>query len=160
MLLLQCFEWKQQFIDFNLVACDFLKFDCCKMLNNYANFSFNIFSLRTTAASAKTLENWSFVFYNSLYWSISLNEWLPCRQDVERTKIMDLNFDRNYFAKWDKKKRYLDARPTKKQTFGKIRKKSIVADSFCINTWRNSPNSMLFTTFAKLKTDFDREIIT
>ena len=123
MLLLLCFEWKQQFIDFNLVACDFLKFDCCKMLNNYANFSFNIFSLRTTAASAKTLENWSFVFYNSLYWSISLNEWLPCRQDVERTKIMDLNFDRNYFAKWDKKKRYLEASPKKKTDLWQNKKK-------------------------------------
>ena len=29
-------------IDFNLATCDFLKFDWCKMLNGYANFTFNI----------------------------------------------------------------------------------------------------------------------
>ena len=45
------------FIDFNLVACDFLKFDWCKMLNGYADFSFNIFSLRMTVVSVETLEN-------------------------------------------------------------------------------------------------------
>ena len=26
------------FLDFNLVACDFLKFDWCKMLNGHADF--------------------------------------------------------------------------------------------------------------------------
>ena len=45
------------FIDFNLVACDFLKFDWCKMLNGYVYFSFNIFSLRMTVESVETLEN-------------------------------------------------------------------------------------------------------
>ena len=46
------------FIDFNLVACDFLKFDWCKMLNGYVDFSFKIFSLRMTVVSVKTLETW------------------------------------------------------------------------------------------------------
>ena len=46
------------FIDFNLVACDFLKCDWCKMLNGYVGFSFNIFSLRMTVVSIETLENW------------------------------------------------------------------------------------------------------
>ena len=45
------------FIDVNLAACDFLKFDWCKMLNGYADFSFNIFSLRMTVESVETLEN-------------------------------------------------------------------------------------------------------
>ena len=45
-------------IDFNLVACDFLKFDWCKMLNGYVDFSFNIFSLKMTVVSVETLENW------------------------------------------------------------------------------------------------------
>ena len=44
-------------IDFNLVACDFLKFDWCKMLNGCVDFSFNIFSLRMTVVSVETLEN-------------------------------------------------------------------------------------------------------
>ena len=44
------------FIDFNLVACDFLKFDWCKMLNGYVDFSFNIFSLRMTVVSVETLK--------------------------------------------------------------------------------------------------------
>ena len=42
------------FIDFNLVACDFLKFDRCKMLNGYPDFSFNI-SLGL---------HWTLVFFN------------------------------------------------------------------------------------------------
>ena len=32
---------------------DFLKFDWCKMLNGYADFSFNIFSLRITSYQSK-----------------------------------------------------------------------------------------------------------
>ena len=36
------------FLDFNLVACDFLKFDWWRMLNVYVDFLFNIFSLRMT----------------------------------------------------------------------------------------------------------------
>ena len=44
------------FIAFNLVACDFLKFDWCKMLNSYVNFSFIILSLRMTVASVEMLE--------------------------------------------------------------------------------------------------------
>ena len=50
-------EW-YLFINFNLVAYDFLKFDWCKMLNGYPDFSFNIFSLRITFASVETLVNW------------------------------------------------------------------------------------------------------
>ena len=45
-------------IDFNFVACDFLRFDWYKMLNGYVDFSFIIFSLRMTVVSVKTLENW------------------------------------------------------------------------------------------------------
>ena len=45
------------FIDFNLVACDFPKFDWYKMLNGYVDFSFNIFSLRMTVVSVERLEN-------------------------------------------------------------------------------------------------------
>ena len=44
------------FIDFNLVACDFLKFDWCKMLNGYVDFSFNFFSLRMTVVSVEALK--------------------------------------------------------------------------------------------------------
>ena len=39
------------FIDINLVACDFLKFDWSKMLNCYVDFSFTIFFLRMTCIS-------------------------------------------------------------------------------------------------------------
>ena len=45
------------FIDFNLVVCDFLKFDWYKMLNDYADFSFKILSVRMTVESVETLEN-------------------------------------------------------------------------------------------------------
>ena len=45
------------FIDFNTVACYFLKFDWCKMLNGYVNFLFNILSLRITVVSNEKLEN-------------------------------------------------------------------------------------------------------
>ena len=43
------------FIDFNLAAYDFLKFDWCKMLNGHVDFS--IFSLRMTVVSVEKLEN-------------------------------------------------------------------------------------------------------
>ena len=65
------------FIDFKLVACDFLKFDWCKMLNGYADFSFNIFSLRMTVVSVKTLQKSSVVFVfrnetNKNSWSVKI----------------------------------------------------------------------------------------
>ena len=44
------------FIDFKLVAFDFLKFDWCRMLNGYADFSFNIFSLKMTVVLVEKLE--------------------------------------------------------------------------------------------------------
>ena len=46
---------KWYFIHFNFVACDFLKFDWCKMLNGYVNFSFDILSLKMTVVSVETL---------------------------------------------------------------------------------------------------------
>ena len=45
------------FIDFNVVAYDFLKFDLCKTVNSDVEFLFNIFSLRMTVGSVETLEN-------------------------------------------------------------------------------------------------------
>ena len=44
-------------IDTNVVACDFLTFDWCEMLNSYVNFLFNMMSLRMTFVSVETLEN-------------------------------------------------------------------------------------------------------
>ena len=44
----------------------------------------------------------------------SANEWLPCRKDIEATKIKDLNFDREDFEQRDKKKKLLIASPKKK----------------------------------------------
>ena len=52
------------FIDFNLVACDFLKFDWCKMLNSHVNVLFNISPLRMTVASVEKLENWRYFEHN------------------------------------------------------------------------------------------------
>ena len=54
------------FKDFNLVACGFLKFDWCKMLNGYVDFSFNI-SLRVTVVSVEMLENWGWFKWNLDY---------------------------------------------------------------------------------------------
>ena len=45
------------FIGFNVGACDFLKFDWCKILNGYVNFSFNIMFLRITVVSVEKLAN-------------------------------------------------------------------------------------------------------
>ena len=44
----------------------------------------------------------------------SANEWLPCRKDIEPTKIKDLNFDKENFTQRSKKKRPLVASPKKK----------------------------------------------
>ena len=46
--------------------------------------------------------------------TISANEWLPCRQDIEPTKIKDLNFDREDFAQRGKKERPLVVSPKEK----------------------------------------------
>ena len=45
------------FINFNLAACDCPMLESFVMLNVYLDFSFNIFSLRTTIVSDETLEN-------------------------------------------------------------------------------------------------------
>ena len=45
--------------------------------------------------------------------SSSANELLPCRKDIEPTKIKDLNFDREDFAWRGKKKRSLAVSPKK-----------------------------------------------
>ena len=52
------------FVDFNLVVCDFLKFDWCKMLNGHVDFSFNFFF------------SWEWFLYQSKHWEIEdgLNE--------------------------------------------------------------------------------------
>ena len=44
----------------------------------------------------------------------SANEWLPCRKDIEPTKIKDLNFDREDFAQRGKKERPLVVSPKEK----------------------------------------------
>ena len=44
----------------------------------------------------------------------SANEWLPCRKDIEPTKIKDVNFYKEHFAQRSKKKRRLLASPKKK----------------------------------------------
>ena len=46
--------------------------------------------------------------------SSSANEWLPCRKDIEPTKIKDINFDREDFAHRSKKKKPLISNPKKK----------------------------------------------
>ena len=59
----------------------------------------------------------------------SANEWLPCRKDIEPTKIKDLNYDREDFAQCSKKKRLLVASPKKKiQPVSQIGQKTIVID--------------------------------
>ena len=45
------------FIDFILVACDLGKFDWCKIINGYVDFSINKFSLRMAVVSVENLEN-------------------------------------------------------------------------------------------------------
>ena len=54
------------------------------------------------------------------------NEWLPCRKDIEPTKIKDLNFDREDFAYRGKNKRPLVASPKKKfNPLAKLNKKPL-----------------------------------
>ena len=44
----------------------------------------------------------------------STNEWLPCRKDIEPTKIKDLNFDSEDFEQCGEKKRLLVVSPKKR----------------------------------------------
>ena len=55
------------FIDFILVACNFLEFDLCKILNGYVNFSINIFSLKMAIVSVEILENCRWFKFNLDY---------------------------------------------------------------------------------------------
>ena len=54
------------------VTCDFLKFDRCKMLNGYVDFTFKILSFRMTVAQSKHWKieddlNKTWITSNSLY---------------------------------------------------------------------------------------------
>ena len=98
----------------------------------------------------------SHLFTNPLCTSSS-NEWLPCRKDIEPTKIKVLNFDREDFAQRGKKKRPLVASPKKKIN---SLKKRLSLNDFASALEEIVPNSILFATVPKPKSDFVREIIT
>ena len=93
--------------------------------------------------------------------TISANEWLPCRKDIEPTKIKDLNFDREHFAKRGKKKRPLAASPKKKfKPLGKSDKKPLSLIDFASGLEEIVPNGILFTAVPKPKIDFVQKIVT
>ena len=85
----------------------------------------------------------------------STNEWLPCRKDIEPTKIKDLNFDREDFARRGKKKRSLAASPKKNSSClsHKI-KKLLPLNNFASALEDITTNSILFTAVPKPKIDF------
>ena len=88
-------------------------------------------------------------------------EWLPCRKDIEPTKIKDLNFYREDFAQRGKKKRPPVASPKKKfSTLAKSDRKPLSLIDFVSALEEIVPNIMLFTAVPKPKIDFVREIIT
>ena len=88
-------------------------------------------------------------------------EWLPCRKDIEPTKIKYLNFYRDDFAQLGKKKRPLVASPKKKfSTLAKSDRKPLSLIDFVSALEEIVPNIMLFTAVPKPKIDFVREIIT
>ena len=91
----------------------------------------------------------------------SPNQWLPCRKDIEPTKIKDLNFDRQDFAKRGKKKRPIAASAKKKfNPLAKSDKKLLSLIDFASALEEIVANSILFTAVLKPKIDFVREIIT
>ena len=82
----------------------------------------------------------------------SANEWLPCRRDIEPTKIKDLNFDREDFAQRGKKKRPLVTSPKKKfNPLAKSGKKTLSLINFGSALGEIVPNSILFTAVRKPK---------
>ena len=89
----------------------------------------------------------------------SANEWLPCRKDIEPTKIKDLNFARENFHSVVKE-RSLVASP--KKNFNPVAnsdKKPLSLIDFAAALEEIVPNSILFTAVSKPKIDFVREII-
>ena len=81
----------------------------------------------------------------------SANEWLPCRKDIEPTKIEELNFDREDFAQHDKKKRLSCSQSREKiQPISQIGQKI----DFASAVEEIVPNSILFTAAPKPKIDF------
>ena len=85
----------------------------------------------------------------------SANEWLPCRKDIEPTKIKDLNFDREDFAQRGKKKRHLVASPKKKfYPLDKSDKKPLSLTDFASALGEFVPSSILFTAVPKPQINF------
>ena len=93
--------------------------------------------------------------------TISANEWLPCRQDIEPTKIKDLNFDREDFAQPGKKARPLVVSPKEKfNPLVKSDKKPLPLIDFASALEEIVSKSIHFTAVPKPKIDFVGEIIT
>ena len=85
----------------------------------------------------------------------SANEWLPCRKDIEPTKIRGLNFDREDFAQRGKKKKTLLASPRKKcKPLSKSDKKPLSSIDFATTFEEIAPSC------PKPKIDFVQEITT
>ena len=89
------------------------------------------------------------------------NEWLPCRKNIELTKIKDLHFDREDFAQRGKNKRPLVSSLKKKiNPLAKSDKKPLSLIDFASALEEILPNSILFTAVLQPKIDFVGEIIT
>ena len=83
------------------------------------------------------------------------NERLPCRKDIEPTRIKDINTDREDLARHGKKKRPLVASPKKKYNLlAKSYKKVLPMIYFAWALEKIQPNSILFTVVPKPKIDF------
>ena len=87
--------------------------------------------------------------------------WLPCRKDIEPTKIKGLIFDREDFAQRGKKKRPLVTSPKKKfKPLAKSDKKPLSLIDFASAFEKIVPNSILFGAATKPKSDSVWEIVT
>ena len=74
----------------------------------------------------------------------SANEWLPCRKDIEPTKIEDLNFNREDFAEHGKKERPLVATAKKILNQSAKSDKKKHSHSFSISPSRNCAKQYIF----------------
>ena len=88
----------------------------------------------------------------------SANERLPCRKDIQPTKIKNLNLDREDFAQRGRNKRTLVAWPKKKlNPSAKSDKKPLSLIDFPTALKEIVPNSILFTGVPKPKIDWAGE---
>ena len=91
----------------------------------------------------------------------SSNEWLPCRKEVEPSKIKNFNFNQDGFGDRGKQKRSLVSRPKKNfQPLASCSRKLLNLNDFADALKTIAPNSIVHTAVPQQEIDFEVKSVT